>query len=303
MEHVTKHRARSLVAASTLVLFIGGLGGMAGASTTPQGPLHNPPANVALPLFARSSGPCKSHLGPRGTPTPRSTWNCASPCIPKDVPVAHPNAAGCIALVVQAINAAQRSEHRPLIVLPTNFRSLSPTQQMFVIVDLERITHGVPPLVGLAPALNLAAAKGASSNTDPAFAAVFGPLKVWFPPTGGDYAFDSEWSGGDINTLVTVFGWMYVDGWGGPHNTWNRDCTTPHALACWGHRDGLLGLHTGTTCQTCVAGAAYVDPRNSIERSSYAFVVIRPIETHPVLSFRWDSELAYLPAPWERVAA
>ena len=55
----------------------------------------------------------------------------------------------CTLLLLKAINLAQAAEHRTGFTLPSNYYRLAPAGQMFVLINLERITRGVPPLVGL----------------------------------------------------------------------------------------------------------------------------------------------------------
>ena len=57
----------------------------------------------------------------------------------------------CTLLLLKAINSAQAAEHRTGFTLPSNYYRLAPAGQMFVLINLERITRGVPPLVGLFP--------------------------------------------------------------------------------------------------------------------------------------------------------
>ena len=51
--------------------------------------------------------------------------------------------------------------------LPSNYPSLTPPEQLFVLTDLERIDRGLPPIAGLAANLNAYAQAGANAHTDP----------------------------------------------------------------------------------------------------------------------------------------
>ena len=53
--------------------------------------------------------------------------------------------------------------------LPSNYPSLTPPEQLFVLTDLERIDRGLPPITGLAANLNAYAQAGANAHTDPRF--------------------------------------------------------------------------------------------------------------------------------------
>lgn len=256
--------------------------------------LSNPSSNRPPPYYSVDTGQCTSFPG--------QAPKCPSPCFPKGELVYNSSAA-CVALLLSATNAAQKAEGRHSIVLPTNYLRLSVTKQMFVLTNLERISHGVPPLEGLSPYLSAAASKAAHKGQDPLFQRAFGPVKVWFPPQGGDYAFGGTWAGESVNALAAMFGWMYDDGWAGSKQaTTNFACTSAHAAGCWGHRDELLGEYTGTTCKVCIAGAGYASPSTSGWKESYTVLLVRPVSP-AALNFTWDGELKYLPAGWERASA
>jgi hypothetical protein len=239
------------------------------------------------------------------------TWDCPSPCFP------HPRYNGgdtfnstyngsvaCTRLLMTAMNQAQTAEHRDRLALPSNFLALSVSRQLFVLVNLERISHGVPPLVGLSPYLSAAATSAAARAEDPGFRPSYGPVRVWLPPGGGYYAFGGTWSGNAVNAAAAVFGWMYDDGWGGRDNTTNGACTGPTSSGCWGHRDELLGEYSGVSCPDCVAGAGYAAHAAGGWRESYDFLIVRPASFPTPLSFTWNSDVVpRLPAGWESVRA
>lgn len=267
---------------------------VAGAAAGAGGPLANPTSNRQPPYLSIDTGAC--------TQQPGQAPKCQSPCFPHDKLV-YNNSRACAKLLLTTTNAAQRAEKHGLLVLPSNYFGLSVTKQAFVLVNLERLSHGVPPLVGLSPYLSAAATAAAKKGEDPVFQTSYGPVKVWFPPTGGDYGFGGTWAGDSVNALAAMFGWMYDDGWGGnQRNTSNFVCTGPHAAGCWGHRDELLGEYTGTTCTVCIAGTGYSSPTRSGWSESYTVLIVRPVSPAS-LNFRWDGELKYLPAGWERTPA
>lgn len=287
--------------AGLLVSFAGtACAGTAPASTGPlrdslNSPLVNPAADSHLPTLATSTGPCSYTTGGQVI--------CPSPCFPAGR-IVYNVSPKCTSLVLSAINEAQAKEHHAGFALPSNYFQLGPAAQMFVLVNLERISSGVPPLVGLSPYLNTAAAAGARDATDPVNLPSYGPLKVWFPPHGGLYAYGGAWAGDSVNAAAAVFDWFYNDGWEGKGRTWNFACTGPGAPGCWGHRDELLGVWAGTACKDCVAGAAYAahTVRNWLE--SYDFVLVRPAASPTPLVFSWDRNVVpYLPKGWERAKA
>jgi hypothetical protein len=254
-------------------------------------PLANPPANRPLPAFATSTGQCTIGQG--------GAMHCQSPCYPTGRFVYNASPA-CTDLLLGAINQAQAGEHRAGFSLPANYFSLSAGEQMFVLVNLERMSRGIPPLVGLSAYLNAASERGARNALDPAFQPSYGPVKVWLPPAGGFYAFGGAWSGNSVNAAAAVFGWFYDDGWGGKGNTWNFACTSPAASGCWGHRDELLGEWAGTSCRDCIAGVGYSSPAAHGWFESYDFLEVRPVQFPTPLVFTWDGNvLPHLPPGWE----
>ncbi len=135
-----------------------------------------------------------------------------------------------------------------------------------MLVNLERIARGVPPLVGVAEALSPAANSAAERGGDPIFAKRYGAIEV-ATDSGGTYAFDGAWAGGSLNPVAAIFGWLYQDGWGGPGKTANLACTS------------------------------------SAASGAYAILIVRPAAASGPLAFSWNAQvLAHLPA-YERVRA
>ena len=109
--------------------------------------------------------------------------------------------------------------------LPSNFPSLTPPEQLFVLTDLERIDRGLPPISGLAASLNAYAQAGANAHTDPPF------------PPYGSTAGSTSAATSSLGTALAM--WMYNDGPGGS----DVDCPASGGGACWGHRDIILGSY------------------------------------------------------------
>ena len=109
--------------------------------------------------------------------------------------------------------------------LPSNYPSLTPAEQLFVLTDLERVDRGLAPIEGLSTTLNAYAQAGANAHTDPGF-----------PPYGTTRGgtWSSSPSLGDSLAM-----WMYDDGPGGT----NLDCPATGGGSCWGHRDIILGSY------------------------------------------------------------
>ena len=145
----------------------------------------------------------------------------------------YPTTQECDTLALEAINNAHVLEGVPTISLPDNFSSFPDYVKQFIIVNLERTSRGEPPIVGVMASLNAVAETAAIQyHSDPVI-----PGTVPF-----DYA--SNWSGaygGAAGALVSDYGYMYEDGWGGSlSNTSNIDCTSATASGCWGHRENIL---------------------------------------------------------------
>jgi hypothetical protein len=113
------------------------------------------------------------------------------------------------------------------------YEKLTPGEQLFATVNLERIERGLPPAVVLTRSLDKIAQRGATSDKDPPLQDVPDPL-----PGGGHYVgLGGNWAGGWGNALGADYGWMYDDGLGSD----NGDCSKSHRSGCWGHRDNILG--------------------------------------------------------------
>jgi len=285
-------------AAAAFLAVVGAL--MAGAVSAPLasaagGQLTNPKTNRPVPKLADSTGECTYEAG--------GALSCQSPCYPHGKFV-YNSSKTCTDLLLTAINQAQAAEHLKSFTLPSNYLSLSATKQMFVLINLERMSRGIPPLVGLSPYLNVEGVRAASAAEDPVFHTSYGPVHVWLPPGGGLYAFGGAWAGDSVNAAGALFGWFYDDGWGGKGNTWNFACTGPTSTGCWGHRDELLGEWAGTSCTDCVAGAGYAAPAAHHWQESYVFLLVRPVKFPTPLVFTWNKDVVpYLPRGWERAHA
>ena len=165
---------------------------------------------------------------------------CASPCFPTGTFVYNASRA-CTDGILAGINQAQAAEHLPALVLPSNYFSLSATRQMFVLINLERISRGVPPLVGLSPYLSSTATTAADHGADPPFQYSYGPVQVWVAPSGkSNYAFGGAWGGGSVNAADVVWGWFYADGFGNGAATF-QGCTSPGGPCAGGTAKSCLG--------------------------------------------------------------
>jgi hypothetical protein len=187
--------------------------------------------------------------------------------VPPRNPASDCNAGGGSS-AVDAINSCRAAEGIGPLVLPGNWSSLTPVQQGFVLINLERVNRGLPAIVGLNASLNGLASSGASRGTDPSFPS--GPVSG-----GGIWA-------GAYSVLQADYLWMYVDGPGGD----NLDCTSGNSSGCWGHRDIMLSDRSSATL---VAGGGFATAGGT---DSLAYLVLSGYSTSN-LTFTWAGELKY----------
>lgn len=136
----------------------------------------------------------------------------------------------CDQLVLEAINNAHSIEGIPAISLPANYSTLPIDEQSFIITNLERVSRGMPPAVGITASEDAHAVTATQ---------IHGDVQNY---TSTSY-YASDWYGGP-NPLLADYGWMYEDGWGGGVNGkfsfYNYDCTSATSTSCWGHTEFIL---------------------------------------------------------------
>jgi len=160
--------------------------------------------------------------------------------------------AGCTQAFLDEIDHAASAEGLAPMVLPSNWGSLTVPEQIFVVINLERIDRGLQPLLGLTVAWNLVAQIGADDNTDPG--------------AGSGYLLVAgEWAGGVYNALEADLDWMYEDGPG----TINVRCPSAGASGCWEHRNEILSL-----------GSCTILGREASPRNSWSTASISPLGSH-----------------------
>jgi len=187
----------------------------------------------------------------------------------------------CVDAALAAINHARALEGIRPMVLPSGFAQMSVADQLFVVVNLERVDRGLPPFGGLTAALNKNAQRGADDAKDP-------------PDPGRAYVLDdAEWAGGSSNGLDADYGWMYDDGF----NSGNLYCLRRGAPGCWGHRKGILDdFGSGANL---VMGAA-VNTKGDTHRGDAggtSMAVTLAVADAPARSFTyaWTQALATMP--------
>lgn len=191
----------------------------------------------------------------------------------------------CVDDAIAATDRAHRAEGLPAMRLPSNFAALSVPEQLLVLVDIERVSRGEPPVLGVSAALNVYAETGARRNTDPLL-----PSAAVVPGATGDWA--ANYAAG-VNSLDANYQWMYTDGWQGK-DTFNGACTSAQAPGCWGHRDNILADASTMPCSetscSLVMGAGYVHD-GSGGFNSYTELFVQ-VTTAPTLYYTWSEALA-----------
>ncbi len=129
-----------------------------------------------------------------------------------------------------AIDNARSEEGIGPLVLPSDFADLIPSEQLFVLVNCERVDRGLTPIAGELGGLDQLAGIGAQAGQDPSVPSDgIAGLTVW--------AWVSNWASTDSN-LEAFYEWMYDDGLG----SGNIGCTVTDQSGCWDHRDNILGF-------------------------------------------------------------
>jgi hypothetical protein len=225
-------------------------------------PLSVSPLSLTRHLAAVSAAACLLLGAGAG-----SAQAASAGIVPPRNPASNCNAGG--AMGIAAINACRAQEGVGPLRLPSNWSALTPVQQGFVLINLERVNRGLPAIVGLNASLNGLASSGASSGGDPSF------------PAGGFVGGGGIWAGAP-SVLAADYLWMYIDGPGGD----NLDCTSSADKGCWGHRDIMLW---NKTAAPLVSGGGYATAGGV---DSLAYLVLSGYSTAN-LTFTWAGEAKY----------
>jgi hypothetical protein len=142
---------------------------------------------------------------------------------------------GCNKLVLKATTRARRllEKMSAMSFSLSAYEKLTPIEQLFVTVNLERTARGLAPATVLTRSLDKVAQEGAKADEDPSLQNVPDPL----PGGSTSRRLGGNWAGGWDNALGANYAWMYDDGPGSD----NGDCTKTNHGGCWGHRDNILG--------------------------------------------------------------
>jgi len=279
LPHGSNLRRSVLVAAICVEALLSLASGTAGAAGIV--PPQNPSSDLwAVPAY--SFTPANDRLYTEGAALP-PCWKWG----PSNSFVAQAGAPKCVADEIAATDRAQRAEGLPSIALPTNYSALSVPEQLLVLVDIERVSRGEAPVLGLSQAANAVAELGARANTDP-----------MLPANSGVASSIEDWSANyaaGVSALDANYEWMYTDGWDGKL-TFNYACTGPTATGCWGHRDNILANASRMPCYegscSLIMGAGYVPKGAGNGFSSYTELFVEVSGTVPTLYYTWSEALA-----------
>ncbi len=202
---------------------------------------------AVAPLFALILAACSASGQAGGgfavpshsvSPTPNYPAVCA--------PLGADSSATCVRITLGAIDDARAQEGLRPLVLPSAFSTLTVAEQLFVVIDRERVDRGLAPIAGLTAPLDANAQKGADGAGLP-------------PRLGPAYTSTRfEWIGAVDNGLDADFQWLYDDG----PDSGVPGCTQNRTAGCWADRRVFLGRFGS---RHVVMGAAF-DPTGDTSR-------------------------------------
>ncbi len=263
-----------MLGAAVLLATYTGAAGAAGVV-----PPRHPSTNIVpLPTYNMTAG--RNYIVGSALP-PCWRWRA-------DQLFANAQSSECENAEVQATNRAHHLEHIVGVTLPRNFNVLSANEQSLVLVDLERVSRGEQPVLGLSQAADEMAQKGALANEDPSLS-----NRAAIPGSTGGWT--ANWAAA-VSPLDANYSWMYVDGWGGKGHTFNFTCTSPTAPGCWGHRDDILVNSSTMPCYAAscslVMGAGYAPLNWAKTYNSYTELIVQVVGAAPPLIYTWRQALA-----------
>jgi hypothetical protein len=188
-------------------------------------------------------------------------WGGKDP--PKDTPLrilpsschGAPTAKQCINAAVWYLDHARARVGLPAYALPANFVSLKPTQQVFILVNLDRVQYGLLPITGMTAALNHDALASGVWRADDPYPSNTAGLNTWWP----------GWAGPFDNAPMAYEAWVWDDGLGSN----NPRCTPTDHSRCWGHRHSVLWKYHSVLAMGAAAGR---DSRSHQRGYAYLFV-------------------------------
>jgi hypothetical protein len=191
-------------------------------------------------------------------------------------PVGEDSSNTCIRLTLAAIDSARAAEGLGPLRLPIRFARLSVPEQLFVVLNRERVDRGLAPFAGLSAALDSNAQQGAATAEVPA------------SPGRAYKAVGAEWIGAVDNGLDADYQWLYNDG----PNSGVPNCSSTRSAGCWADRQIVL-QRLGS--RSLVMGAAY-DADGDISQGDVtgsSLAATLAVAAHPgPLVYTWANALA-----------
>ena len=188
------------------------------------------------------------------------------------------NSAVCTDVIAYDITVARALEGVGPLQLPVNYSLLSPANQIYTILNLERTARGLAPIYGTLVSLNSTASAGANAATD--------------PTVSGYGTYSSIWAGNEVNALAAAYDWLYNDGWNANGSTpMNLNCTSATASGCWGHRDDILANMSGSGYSNMDAGVGVAFGVGGFSTSFAAVMVGDSVSAPSSYAFTWSSEV------------
>ena len=145
----------------------------------------------------------------------------------------------CFSEVADALQHALSVERVPVRIDLAEIERQSPTVQLFIAANIDRVARGLAPVEELVGGLDSVAARGVALGTDPALVASPSPRVDGESVLG----WGSNWGRLTYNALGTEYFWMYEDG---PHG-YNVACDGDHEMGCMGHRTNILATYDTST--------------------------------------------------------
>jgi hypothetical protein len=219
---------------------------------------------LALVVVASASGAWGGGKDPaHNTPIRRVPSFCKS----------SPTGEKCIDTGVYYLDKARRRVGLPPYALPANFPSLPPPEQMFILVNLDRVQYGLPPITGMTTALDHDALVSGVWRVDDPHPSNTAGLNVWWP----------GWAGAFYNAPMAYEGWVWDDGLGSK----NPRCTPTDHSRCWGHRHSVLWRYGPVLAMGAAAG------RGSNHRRGYAYLFVGGNADYtPTYTYTWKEAVA-----------
>ena len=180
-------------------------------------------AGVAYPLQSNRAKNTVSNIAP--------TPNFMAVCTPGGFDESAP----CMSAIDAAFQNALSTERVPINFNAQLLSMQSPSIQLFIAANIDRIARGLPPFEDLLGQLNTIARRGVARGTDPTIA------ESPDPQIGGQsvIGWGSNWGRGTYNALGTEYFWMYEDG----VNGYNVACSGSRLDGCQGHRANILATY------------------------------------------------------------